>query len=204
MRIRLILLIIALIGTSMVSPGCRTPETDDEVAVLETAYGRIVIEFLPRDAPNHVTNFKELVQEGFYDGTRFHRLVKQGTKYVAIQGGDPNTVKGDPSTWGQGQPGQKTVAAEFSKTLKHVRGTVSAARKSNDPNSAASQFFICAGPEPKWDGQYSIFGRVIEGLNVVDSILRAPMWPNTDKPIDPVVVSKVTIQKRDQVKPAGT
>jgi peptidyl-prolyl cis-trans isomerase B (cyclophilin B) len=199
MRHRLILLAIAAVFSISLA-GCRSTGTDDEVAVLDTSYGRIVIEFFSEDAPKNVANFKELAREGLYDGTRFHRIVKQGTKYVAIQGGDPNTVNGDPSTWGQGQPGQKTVQAEFSKTLKHVRGIVSAARRSNDPNSASSQFFICAGPEPQWDGQYSIFGRVIEGLNVVDSIVRGPVWPNTDKPIDPVVLSRVTLQKRDQVR----
>jgi cyclophilin family peptidyl-prolyl cis-trans isomerase len=171
----------------------------DEIAVLETNYGRIVIEFLPDEAPNHVANFKELVRDGFYDGTKFHRLVKDKARGIAIQGGDPNTIYGDPSTWGQGQPGQRTVSAEFSKTLKHERGVVSAARRADSIDSATSQFFICSSPEPGWDGQYSIFGRVLEGMNVVDTIVRAPVWPNTDRPLDPVVVNRASIIKRAEL-----
>jgi cyclophilin family peptidyl-prolyl cis-trans isomerase len=169
--------------------------------VLETNYGRIVIEFLPQEAPKNVANFIELTRDGFYDGTKFHRIVgKSGAQLVAIQGGDPNTISGDPSTWGQGQPGQKTVPGEFTKSVKHVRGMVSMARKQNDVNSATSQFFICVGPEPQWDGQYSIFGRVIDGMNIVDSIAHGPVWPNTDKPMDPVTITKATIQKRVDLK----
>ena len=190
-----------LVIFSLVSFGCRTSATSDDVAVLETNYGRIVIEFLPQEAPKNVANFIELTRDGFYDGTKFHRIVgKSGAKLVAIQGGDPNTISGDPSTWGQGQPGQKTVPGEFSKSVKHVRGMVSMARKQNDVNSATSQFFICVGPEPQWDGQYSIFGRVIDGMNIVDSIAHGPVWPNTDKPMDPVTITKATIQKRVDLK----
>jgi cyclophilin family peptidyl-prolyl cis-trans isomerase len=166
---------------------------------LETNYGRIVIEFFPKEAPKHVANFKELAREKFFDGTKFHRLVKNNGENIAIQGGDPNTINGDPATWGMGQPNQKTVPAEFSKTLRHVRGVVSMARKGNDINSATSQFFICVSDRPEWDGQYTVFGKVIEGMKVVDTIVRAPMVANTERPVDPVVVSKVTIIKRDQL-----
>jgi peptidyl-prolyl cis-trans isomerase B (cyclophilin B) len=202
MKLQSRLLAPALLVTfSLVSFGCRTSATSDDVAVLETNYGRIVIEFLPQEAPKNVANFIELTRDGFYDGTKFHRIVgKSGAKLVAIQGGDPNTISGDPSTWGQGQPGQKTVPGEFSKSVKHVRGMVSMARKQNDVNSATSQFFICVGPEPQWDGQYSIFGRVIDGMNIVDSIAHGPVWPNTDKPMDPVTITKATIQKRVDLK----
>jgi cyclophilin family peptidyl-prolyl cis-trans isomerase len=175
---------------------------DDEVAVLDTSYGRIVIEFYPKDAPKHVANFKELARTKFFDGTRFHRLVKDKGQNIAIQGGDPNTITGDPGTWGMGQPNQKTVAAEFSKTLKHVRGVISMARKGNDVNSATSQFFICTSDRPEWDGQYSVFGNVIEGMKVVDSIVRAPVVTGMDRPVDPVVVNKVSIVKRDQINSA--
>ena len=195
MKITLAALITVIL---LLSGSCRRPD-DDEVAVLETNYGRIVIEFLPKLAPKHVANFKELVQDGFYDGTRFHRIVMDKTRRVAIQGGDPNTINGAPSTWGLGQRGQKTVPAEFSK-LKHERGIVSAARLPNDPNSATSQFFILAGSQPSFDGQYSIFGRVIEGMNVVDSIALAPTNPKSEMPTDPVVVNRAYIAKRDEVK----
>lgn len=187
---------VAILG--LVSVGCddNGVGNPDDVAVLETGYGAIVIEFLHEDAPKHVANFKGLAREGFYDGTRFHRIVKD----TAIQGGDPNTISGDPSTWGQGQPGQPTVPAEFSKTLSHVRGAVSAARKGNDVNSATSQFFICIAAEPRWDGNYSIFGRVIGGMNVVDSIARAPVVPNTDRPLDPVVINRVRLVPKADLK----
>lgn len=200
MRIKSGFVVFALIVLSVGAGGCRSrPETDDEVAVLETSYGRIVIEFLPRVAPRHIDNFKSLAREGFYDGTRFHRIVKDKNKPTAIQGGDPNTINGDPSIWGQGQKEQKTVKAEFS-TLKHERGIVSAARRSDDINSATSQFFICVADQPGFDGQYSIFGRVIEGMNVVDSIARAPTEAKGERPIDPVVVNRAYVVKRAELK----
>jgi peptidyl-prolyl cis-trans isomerase B (cyclophilin B) len=189
-------LALFLLGSSACG---RKPEVDNEVAVLETSYGRIVIEFLPTVAPKHVQNFKDLAQENFYDGTKIHRIVKDKNKIVAIQGGDPNTINGDPGTWGAGQPGQKTVPAEFS-ALKHERGTVSAARREKDPNSATSQFYICITAQPGLDGQYSIFGRVIEGMNVVDSIARAPTVAKGERPVDPVVVSRAYIIKREDLK----
>lgn len=179
---------------------CGGKSESDEVAVLETSYGRIVIEFLPRVAPNHVENFKELARDGFYDGTKFHRIVKEKNKAAGIQGGDPNTINGDPATWGQGQKGQKTVPAELS-TLKHERGIVSAARRPDDVNSATSQFFVCVVPQPGFDGQYSIFGRVIEGMNVVDSIARAPAGGGKgETPVDPVIVNRASIVKRAELK----
>jgi peptidyl-prolyl cis-trans isomerase B (cyclophilin B) len=173
--------------------------TDDEVAVMETNYGRVVIEFLPQYAPDHVENFKKLTRQGFYNGTKIHRIVRDKTQTIAIQGGDPNTISGDPSTWGRGQPAQQTVDAEFSTNVKHERGIVSAARRADDVNSATSQFFICVAPMPQWDGNYSIYGKVVEGINVVDTIARAPLQPNSDKPLDPVVVSRVYLTKRGDV-----
>jgi peptidyl-prolyl cis-trans isomerase B (cyclophilin B) len=173
----------------------------DEVAVLETNYGRIVIEFLPDAAPRHVANFKQLARDHVYDGTKFHSIVAVDTRVTGIQGGDPNTISGDPSTWGLGQPGQKKIAAELSQTLKHVRGTVSAWRPQNDPDGSTSQFLICAVAAPKWDGQYSIFGKVVDGMNVVDSICRAPTLNNnkSNRPVDPVTVQSVHIVKRSEV-----
>jgi peptidyl-prolyl cis-trans isomerase B (cyclophilin B) len=183
-----------------------SPRIDkDEVSVLETSYGKIVIEFFPKDAPKNVANFQRLAREGFFDGTKFHRLLKdKSNEPVAIQAGDPNTISGDPSTWGKGQPGQRTVSAEFSKTLKHVRGIVAMARRPNDNDSATSQFFIMVRDYPEFDGQYTIFGRVIEGMNVVDAIGRAPVYRNTDRPLDPVVVTHVYLMKRDAVEPGNT
>ena len=197
MRSRSVLASAAVLFVVFGSLSCgRSTAHDDEVAVIETNYGRIVIEFFPRSAPRHVDNFKALAQQGFYDGTRIHRIVKDKNRQpIAVQGGDPNTISGDPSTWGRGQPAQPTVKAEFSTNLKHERGILSAARR-DDVNSANSQFFICVAPMPQFDGNYSIFGKVIEGMNVVDSIARAPVFSNTERPLDPVVVSKVYLTKR--------
>jgi cyclophilin family peptidyl-prolyl cis-trans isomerase len=202
-QVSVILLSTLLLGICFLT-GCNGNSNqsvnDSEVAVIETTYGRIVIEFLPKEAPQHVENFKSLTREGFYNGVKFHRLVRDKTRFIAIQGGDPNTIAENPSTWGQGKPDQKKVPAEFSKTLKHVRGIVSAARQPNDPNSATSQFFICTSDQPAWDGQYSIFGRVVEGMNVVDAICRAPLFPKTDRPLDPVVMTQVSIVDRASLK----
>jgi peptidyl-prolyl cis-trans isomerase B (cyclophilin B) len=200
MRFRSAILLTILFSMCPLSCSSKGAADNDEVAVIETNYGRIVIEFFPQEAPKHVENFKMLVREGFYNGTKFHRIVAGKPAPVAIQGGDPNTINGDPSTWGKGQPGQITVPAEFSKTLHHERGTVAAARKLDDPNSATSQFFICTMAVPAWDGQYSIFGHVIEGMNVVDMIAKAPVWPKTEMPMDPVVMTRVYLAKRNQVK----
>jgi cyclophilin family peptidyl-prolyl cis-trans isomerase len=197
---------LVLIGILLASFACFTascgtnPGPEDEVAVLDTNYGRIVIEFYSKEAPKSVANFKGLAREGFYQGTKFHRLVRDSGTYVAVQGGDPNSINGDPSTWGMGQPNQKTVPAEFSSTLKHIRGAVSMARRGDNENSATSQFFICVSNRPEWDGKYSVFGKVIEGMNVVDTIVRAPMVPNTERPVDPVTVKSITIEKSPNVK----
>lgn len=201
MKMRTALWSVVSLILAIGSTSCGSKVGDpNEVAVLDTNYGKIVIEFLSNDAPKHVANFKELSRSGSYDGTKFHRIVRITQRLTAIQGGDPNTINGDPSTWGQGRPGQTRVAAEFSKTLKHERGIVSAARLANDPDSATSQFFICVAPNPQWDGQYSIFGRVIEGMNVVDTISRAPTLNNSDRPLDPVVVKSVRIVKREEAQ----
>jgi dolichyl-diphosphooligosaccharide--protein glycosyltransferase len=137
----------------------------NEIAVVTTTQGTIEIEFFPNAAPNHVENFIELANQGFYNGTLFHRI----DPGFVIQGGDPNT-KGDDSdrsTWGQGGPGH-TVNAEFSD-IPHERGIVSMAR-ATDPNSAGSQFFIVLEDSNFLDGQYTVFGRVISGIDVVDRI----------------------------------
>lgn len=123
---------------------------------MELESGRVVIELRPDLAPNHVARIKELVREGFYDGTPFHRVIPG----FMAQGGDPTGT-------GTGGSGQK-LDAEFSKE-KHVRGTVSMARAAN-PNSADSQFFIVFEPASHLDGQYTIWGRVVEGMEHVDAI----------------------------------
>jgi len=202
MRIRTLLFssVLALLLIGSLSCGSKSEATDDEVMVLETSYGRIVIEFLSQDAPRHAEHYKKLAKQGFYDGTRFHRLLKDKNVPKAIQGGDPNTLSNDNSTWGKGRGDLETVPAEFSKTLTHRRSAVSAARKQDDENSATSQFFICADNVPEWDGVYSIFGRVIDGMKVVDLIARAPVFPKSDMPLDAVVVNKAYVTRRSELK----
>jgi len=134
----------------------------NEIAVITTDKGVIRFKFYPDEAPNHVASFIELALQGFYDGTKFHR-VEPG---FVIQGGDPLSKTDNPRV-GTGGPGY-FLAAEFSG-LQHLDGTVSMAR-AQDPNSAGSQFFICLGPQPFLDGQYTVFGQVIEGMDVVRAI----------------------------------
>ncbi len=173
-----------------------TTKEVDEVAVLETNYGTIVLEFFPEDAPGHVDNFKKLARKGFYDGTKFHRIIRE----FMIQGGDPNTKTENASTYGTGGPGYK-IKAEFNKR-KHLKGTLSMAR-SADPNSAGSQFFICLAPQPALDGQYTVFGQVLKGIDVVDAIgaveLKKGAERNPSIPVKPVILKKVTILPRAEV-----
>lgn len=181
-------------------------EQTDMVAVLQTKLGKIVIRFFPDKAPNHVKNFIALCKSGFYNGTKFHRTIPG----FMIQGGDPNTKAGDPSTWGQGGHTDKdgkeiNVKSEFNDT-HHTRGTVSMAR-SQDPNSASSQFFICVADAGYLDHQYTAFGEVISGMDVVDKIANAPakMGGGADSvpsvPVNPVAIDKATIEKKPPQAP---
>lgn len=133
-----------------------------EIAVIETDKGTIKFEFYPEDAPNTVGAFIELAQKGFYDGTKFHRVVAD----FVVQGGDPLSKTDDPMV-GTGGPGYR-LKAEFN-SRQHLDGTVAMAR-SQDPDSAGSQFYICLGPQPFLDGNYTVFGQVTEGMDVVRSI----------------------------------
>ncbi len=136
-----------------------------EIAVITTNKGEIRFEFFGEDAPNHVAAFIELAEAEFYDGTKFHRVVKTPEPFV-IQGGDPLSKTDDPRV-GTGGPGY-SLAAEFN-SRPHLEGTVSMAR-SQDPDSAGSQFYICLAAQPVLDGQYTVFGQVTEGLDVVQAI----------------------------------
>ena len=136
-----------------------TFEKPEDTLVLETSKGQVVIELRPDLAPNHVTRIKELAREGFYDGVVFHRV---------IDGFMAQT--GDPTGTGTGGSDKPDLKAEFSSE-PHERGTVSAARTAN-PNSANSQFFICFDRAPWLDKQYSVWGKVVEGMDVVDKIKR--------------------------------
>ncbi len=167
------------------------PKTEP-VAILKTKLGDVAIRFFPDKAPLTVKNFLHLCQIGFYNGTKFHRVIPG----FMIQGGDPNTKKGDPSTWGTGgytvNGHEVTVKAEFND-IHHARGIVSMAR-AQDPNSASSQFFICVADAGYLDHQYTAFGQVIQGMNVVDEIVNAPRDPSNDRPKDPVAIEKALVE----------
>jgi peptidyl-prolyl cis-trans isomerase B (cyclophilin B) len=138
-------------------------------AVINTDKGTIVIELREDLAPKTVENFIKLASQGFYHGTTFHRVLPD----QLIQGGDPNSRDTNPYNDGQGNSG-RFLPAEFSPE-KFVRGTVAMARQEADPNSASCQFFICLKRTAAWDGQYTVFGKVIEGIDVVDKISKSPV-----------------------------
>ncbi|HLA41762.1 MAG TPA: peptidylprolyl isomerase [Candidatus Glassbacteria bacterium] len=181
------------------SPGVRQPAEpgitplteEDQVAVITTNFGQIILRFYPAIAPNHVKNFISLAQSKFYDGTNFHRVLPG----FMIQGGDPNSKDDDLNNDGIGR-GPRTVMAEFSK-IPHKRGVLSAAR-SQDPNSASCQFFIMVAEALHLNGQYSAFGKVVEGLGVVDKIV-ALKRNERDNPGKAALVKTIEIKRAGDV-----
>jgi peptidyl-prolyl cis-trans isomerase B (cyclophilin B) len=164
-----------------------------ELAIISTTEGDMVLEFWPDVAPGHVENFKKLAQKGFYDGTAFHRVIKG----FMIQGGDPLTKDASKEhSWGTGDPGYK-IKAEFNDKA-HTRGVLSMAR-SQSPDSAGSQFFICHGDPRFLDKQYTAFGKLIKGDDVLEKIGTTPTHPG-DRPVKRMGVTSVKIIPRDSVK----
>jgi peptidyl-prolyl cis-trans isomerase B (cyclophilin B) len=168
-----------------------TPLTADQMAgkqaVIETTVGRIVLDLLPEKAPNHVGYFMKLAQEGAYNGTTFHRLIKHGI----IQGGDP--LSKNPAKAAQyGTGGLKMLAFEPGAG-SHVRGAVSSVLVPGNRDSAGSQFFICVTPQPAIDGQYTVFARVVEGIGVVTLISEAPV-DAAGKATERIEMTSVTIR----------
>jgi peptidyl-prolyl cis-trans isomerase B (cyclophilin B) len=164
-----------------------------EVAVIKTSEGEMVAEFWPDVAPKTVENFKKLAKSGFYDGTAFHRIIKG----FMIQGGDPLTKdEKQQARWGTGDPGYK-IPAEFNKK-SHERGVLSMAR-SQDPNSAGSQFFICHGAPKFLDGQYTAFGKLIKGDDILEKIATTKTLPG-DRPEKRMNVESIKIVPADSVK----
>ncbi|MFQ6612192.1 MAG: peptidylprolyl isomerase [Fidelibacterota bacterium] len=192
-------LLLILFFTVLVFSGC---SRDEEVAVISTEFGDMVAEFFPEIAPKHVESFKILAREGYFNNTTFHRVIPG----FVIQGGDPNSKDTDRLNdgtggragkyFGMGNPDDSsswTIPAEFNDSL-HVRGTLSMAR-TQDPNSASSQFFICVQPVPRLDRKYTVFGKIIKGLAVIDSIVNVDtpqkqnsdyQGPDKDNPFDKV------------------
>jgi peptidyl-prolyl cis-trans isomerase B (cyclophilin B) len=169
-----------------------------EVAIIKTSEGEMVVQFWTDAAPNTIQNFKKLARQGFYDGTIFHRIVKE----FMIQGGDPNSK--DPAkeeSYGQGGPGYK-IKAEFNDH-SHERGVISMAR-GPDPDSAGSQFFICLAPVHRLDHQYTTFGKLSKGEDVLEKIGDIPVTRNSageiSKPTKRVVIESIKIVPTDSVK----
>ncbi|MTJ80597.1 MAG: peptidylprolyl isomerase [Telmatospirillum sp.] len=157
-------LCLTLAGASTAMAAPATIKDPENTLVMQLKTGRVIIEMRPDLAPRHVARIKELTRKGFYDGTPFHRVI---AGFMA-QGGDPQGT-------GRGGSGFH-IQAEFSSE-KHVRGTVSMARAA-DPNSGDSQFFICFAPSPSLDGKYTIWGRVIDGMEFVDQIKKGDSSDN--------------------------
>jgi len=177
-----------------------TPSTSsqNEVAVIKTTEGDMVVQFWTDAAPNTIENFKKLARQAVYDGTVFHRIVKG----FMIQGGDP--ISKDPAkegSYGTGGPGYK-IKAEFNDH-SHERGVISMAREP-DPDSAGSQFFICLAPVPRLDHQYTTFGKLIKGDDVLEKIGNTPVIKNNmgelSKPTERVAIVKVDIVPADSLK----
>jgi cyclophilin family peptidyl-prolyl cis-trans isomerase len=185
------------------------PQPDEQVAVIETAdYGKIVIELYPNIAPQMVERFKKLIQEGFYNGTTFHRI---NAAAGLIQGGDPLSKDNDPENDGTGDSPYGNVPGEFSD-ISFDRGTVGAARKGASPefagraavtegqarDTANCQFFITLKPSPQFDENYAVFGRVIDGITNAEIIMGAPVEEETERPAERIVVKSVTLQPRSK------
>ena len=177
----------------------KTPmNSSNEVAVIKTSEGDMVVQFWTDAAPNTIDNFKKLARQGFYDGTIFHRIIKG----FMIQGGDPNSKDASKeSSYGQGGPGYQ-IKAEFNDHA-HERGVISMARAS-DPDSAGSQFFICLAPIHRLDHQYTTFGKLIKGDDVLEKIGNTPVEQSAQgeqsKPTKRVVIDSVKIVRADSVK----
>ena len=199
MKSILINLLAAILAVASVNAEEQKPmNSANEVAVIKTSEGEMVAEFWPEVAPNTVENFKKLARSGFYDGTAFHRIVKG----FMIQGGDPLTK--DPakeSRYGTGDPGYK-IKAEFNDR-SHERGVLSMAR-SSDPDSAGSQFFICLANVSRLDHQYTTFGKVIKGDDVLGKIGDTEVTMSDSgersKPTKRVTVESIKIVPADSVK----
>jgi len=192
------LLAAALVVASVNAEEKKPMNSTNEVAVIKTSEGEMIAEFWPDVAPNTVENFKKLARSGFYDGTAFHRIVKG----FMIQGGDPLTK--DPakeSRYGTGDPGYK-IKAEFNDR-SHERGVLSMAR-SSDPDSAGSQFFICLANVSRLDHQYTAFGKLIKGDDVLVKIGDAEVTMSgsgeRSKPTKRVTVESIKIVPADSVK----
>jgi peptidyl-prolyl cis-trans isomerase B (cyclophilin B) len=188
----------ALVTASILAEENKSMSPSNDVAVIKTSEGEIVVQFWTDAAQNTIENFKKLARQGFYDGTIFHRIIRG----FMIQGGDPNSK--DPSKenrYGEGGPGYQ-IKAEFNDH-KHDRGVISLAR-GPDPDSAGSQFFVCLATVPRLDGKYTTFGKLIKGEDVLEKIGDTPVTKNSmgemSKPTKRVVIEKIDIVPASSLK----
>ena len=194
---RLIFVTLLITGVSIVN--CANPQK--EVAVISTKFGDMVVEFFKEAAPKHVESFKLHAERGYYNGTIFHRVIPG----FVIQGGDPNTKGDNKATYGTGGHAAKyfgvgdeknpltwNLPAEFND-IKHKHSILSMARSQN-PDSGGSQFFICAGDVPNLNGQYTVFGQVMEGNHIIDQIVNLPR-DGRDNPKERIEM-QVRLEKR--------
>lgn len=195
---KILLSLLTILPLAVVALHAEDKKAADEVAVIKTTEGEMVLGFWPDVAPNTVENFKKLAKQGFYDGTAFHRIIKG----FMIQGGDPLTK--DPSKenqWGTGGPGYQ-IKAEFNDK-HHERGVISMAR-SADPDSAGSQFFLCHGDCGMLDHKYTAFGKLIKGDDVLEKIANTPVTANAmgepSKPTKLVKIESIKIVPESSVK----
>jgi len=216
-----VLSVLLVLFAAVLAPAGEAAAADPVFTRLTTEEGVILLVMYPDLAPHHVGNFTHLARTGFYDGTRFHRIVPG----FVIQGGDPNSKDADPRNDGMGNPtlrdvltaeewqlvervnamlaekgyvgleGFANLKAELSSTAKHVRGTLSMARKSQPVDSAGSQFFICVDNTSQLDGQYTVFGHAVMGMDVADRIVNAEKNPaaGRDAPAIPVTILKAEV-----------
>src|SRR5947207_934209 len=202
-RMKLSILLAVLLSSALFAAEEKKEENrpmnaSNEVVVIKTNEGAMVVQFWTDAAPNTIENFKKLARSGFYDGTIFHRIVKG----FMIQGGDPNSKDpGKESRYGEGGPGYK-IKAEFNDH-SHQRGVLSMAREP-DPDSAGSQFFICLAPVPRLDGEYTTFGKLIKGDDVLQKISDTPVTRNSagenSKPTKRVVIETIKIVPADTMQ----
>jgi peptidyl-prolyl cis-trans isomerase B (cyclophilin B) len=201
-KVKLSILLAVLLSSALFAAEEKKEENrpmnaSNEVAVIKTNEGAMVVQFWTDAAPNTIENFKKPARSGFYDGTIFHRIVKG----FMIQGGDPNSKDpGKESRYGEGGPGYK-IKAEFNDH-SHQRGVISMAREP-DPDSAGSQFFICLAPVPRLDGEYTTFGKLIKGDDVLQKIGDTPVTRNSvgesSKPTKRVVIESIKIVPADSI-----
>lgn len=171
------------------TPAQPSTNSNNPIVTIHTTKGDIKLELFADKTPITVQNFTDLVSKGFYNDTLFHRVIPG----FMIQGGDPNTRAGEPETYGTGGPGY-TIADEFVPGLSNVVGTIAMAN-TNQPHTGGSQFFISVGNNSFLDGKHTVFGKVLEGMGVVDKIVSVPQTGEpSNRPLDPVRIDSIDVE----------